>query len=1341
MKNINWSQLERNSESKELGFEQFCFQIAYKEYSSLGQFEYYYNTPGSEFYLTLKEDNEDYGLRAGDTIGWQAKFWRNNADEDNSPLDKKHRDELVEGFKKTIEYKPNIKKWIICTPGKFSNTAPHNVVDKLETELRKVEQDILIDYWHKDIFLAKAFKSPDFYALLFNHYFSTKFIGFEFLKHYSEKKLDRLKDKFDIDLYIENEIDNDLKYILEPEKIRERLKNLLHTAVRYIKNKDHHIDEERSDFKYLDKDYIQDVKNLMNDRCKLVIDIYNSLKTSYNPQLINDLLKTHKDKYFEIIPVLNKKLNEESYLLGEDDEAGNRDLEKHIHNSYFRFIQKVSAFLFDKENEAINVQRLLKYSFLSDIHIFGSAGYGKTNLACAICKKHLDKGIPALLILGSNIKDSLSPQDQILASLDLKNEFSFKELLFALDSLGSYKKCRIPIIIDGLNESTPTAKIWKETLPDLIYDIRNFDNIILITTLREGYVGPVFGKNIYTEVENNYKIEGFNNLNVNQAIKKYFKKYNISVKNQFDKNLFKNPLLLKIFCDANKDMKNASVTQNNIYKSIDDYVLNLISKIADTDPIRKNKAFKGIEAISLKLWDNNSRSISYPDEYISLVDGNIEVFEKSLSHAMMDEGMFFIRNFDGNDEEIQFTYDLIAGYCVAKFYLLKNKSEAEIITLLKSDGFNRITQKEQSHPLSEDILKAIIHLIPTKCEGKSLYQINDIEISTIDYISNIDILSQDSRDKKDLINFFSSMDLSDTEIDILCEKICNEIIERNSFSNIEVLYSCYLNWSNYQRDLYWNEKTRKGVWKIFDLLKNISKEKYLDTLIDQDLFHHLLFCVLLFSSTDNGIRNKATKAAVILSEKNPDLILKILSNSILLSDLYVLERIVATLCGTILRVKDRIFTNKCCEYLQEDFLPNTTTNHIVILDYIETIFEFGRHYFNYPYSPKSLLRNQKERWEKDKTYQDELAQHKYFHLEYDIFDYDFVKYNIKCLVNNNNPKLTYQSIYSSLHFRTGLHGYKKDLYKNLEKKLSEEQRYRRDDDLDSMENYLFKYLWTSYFEFIGYLRVNDIISKEHSSIFRVDDIMIDPTFPQLPAKIQLVNDCFLPLYNENVQDWVNSERNDYFENIINTIFNEEGEDTWILLDASSTQETSEAKIKQRISIYLDTFIFSSPKELKQIESDHFHTNLNGIYNIYAGELPWSLNIKDDSDSNTEIFSATDTYSFQSWDNSRSRLCDRFPFLNNEISSCLKLQFNCSDLTYYYDDEKVTKLLWTKDSRFYFIKKKYLQKYLSDNKLKAVHQKFIAKYGEFGVAYNEGQYNPSYKDIKACKLISFDHEIS
>ena len=85
---------------------------------------------------------------------------------------------------------------------------------------------------------------------------------------------------------------------------------------------------------------------------------------------------------------------------------------------------------------------------------------------------------------------------------------------------------------------------------------------------------------------------------------------------------------------------------------------------------------------------------------------------------------------------------------------------------------------------------------------------------------------------------------------------------------------------------------------------------------------------------------------------------------------------------------------------------------------------------------------------------------------------------------------------------------------------------------------------------------------------------------------------------------------------------------------------------------------------------------------------------------------------------------------------LCLWFNSEDLSFYCKEVKVTKFIWANGSHFYFIKKSYLQRYLLDNHLKIVHNKYITKYGEFGAPDNERTLIPSYKDIKTTKMLNF-----
>lgn len=147
---IDWNQLKLNSSSKEISFEKFCYQVAVAKFGEYGRITYPYNMTGSEFYLTLARplDYEGTTYSIGAEICWQAKFWVNENDLENTSLVKQRRTELAEGFKKTCEYHPDMALWIVCTPGMVKEKA----YEELKSELAAVNSKVEITHWHKSVF-------------------------------------------------------------------------------------------------------------------------------------------------------------------------------------------------------------------------------------------------------------------------------------------------------------------------------------------------------------------------------------------------------------------------------------------------------------------------------------------------------------------------------------------------------------------------------------------------------------------------------------------------------------------------------------------------------------------------------------------------------------------------------------------------------------------------------------------------------------------------------------------------------------------------------------------------------------------------------------------------------------------------------------------------------------------------------------------------------------------------------------------------------------------------------------------------------------------------------------
>ena len=221
---IDWTNLEKNMESEELSFESFNFQIAWVRYNSFGDFDYNYNTPGAEFFLTLTKDLPELELKVSNVIGWQAKFWVNHNDLNNTKMDSSRRTELKEGLKKALKLKPNLKAWIVCTPGQLM-TDP---AKKLEDDLQSIIPGLKVVLWNKPKYEAFYHESHPKFNPVFSHYFSTHFIGYDFLKDYTQQRINTLRNRFDTDLYVSSAIDNEIDIILDYKKILSELNSITH---------------------------------------------------------------------------------------------------------------------------------------------------------------------------------------------------------------------------------------------------------------------------------------------------------------------------------------------------------------------------------------------------------------------------------------------------------------------------------------------------------------------------------------------------------------------------------------------------------------------------------------------------------------------------------------------------------------------------------------------------------------------------------------------------------------------------------------------------------------------------------------------------------------------------------------------------------------------------------------------------------------------------------------------------------------------------------------------------------------------------------------------------------
>ena len=111
-----------------------------------------------------------------------------------------------------------------------------------------------------------------------------------------------------------------------------------------------------------------------------------------------------------------------------------------------------------------------------------------------------------------------------------------------------------------------------------------------------------------------------------------------------------------------------------------------------------------------------------------------------------------------------------------------------------------------------------------------------------------------------------------------------------------------------------------------------------------------------------------------------------------------------------------------------------------------------------------------------------------------------------------------------------LKGYQKAIFDGLHKNIIDDDKYKF--GRGTRENLMFyseKYLWQSYYEFVGYLVLTKKIKSKNDLRYRCEDLFFDPTFPKLPRRFQIITNCLFPREEEDVQKWINSNKKKYLD--------------------------------------------------------------------------------------------------------------------------------------------------------------------------------------------------------------------
>ena len=1299
---IDWNQLKQNSNSKEITFEKFCHQVAVAKFGEYGRITYPYNMTGSEFFLTLARplDYEGMTYPVGAEICWQAKFWVNQNDLENTSLDKNRREELAEGFKKTSDSHPNLSLWIVCTPGMVKEKA----YEELKSALAGINPNAGITHWHKSVFESLFSENEVRYQGIAAFFFGKNYLNNSILSSITNATIESLKRKFDVELHTETAFEHQLMGMVDSQEAEKELKNRLHTLYERLENYEKlwsvkERKEQRADT------FTGDVLPAFEAYESFLLDIGRKLcsinqKDGLDAMVAagSGMLKGSYKEFEEIAQKLIVAINVE------------RDnIEVNSFDYYTEDIKIIKDIIYSgKERRIHSVEYALSLRTNEYFPVFAQAGYGKTHFACAMASKLMSAGQPVLFVAGSRFRHYARPQDALMKLFEVEGKLTFEELIGAMDSLAAcYSGTRMPIIIDGLNESFPGDAAWKEELPLWLEAIRKTEHLFLITTCREKteYVQRIYGLDNYNQVEGYILLEGIETNNLAETIRKYFTKYEIRESRLISKIPFKNPLLLKIFCEANKRTSGLVVNEYSLAECMKHYSNRLVENIARQNDVIdkgvKHDLVKGLSRMGQLQWERNTRTLDYWEDFRTIFNGKTE--------SLIEEGICFQIDINQDDSEVKFTYDMMAGYHIANYLMSCTKDAIELGTLLNDQTvFKKLFGgPDDQHTLSEDIIKSLVYLEAER-DHKDLFDLVPEDAALVKILGNLDFICGSEEGRKSLekrLKIPMGTDLKKS----ICEMVKEKMVTGQSVFGISSLLPVFLQMNAEEMDMLFHS-IFLGYGVMGDALQCVKKHLQEDV-VSADA----LAAALLFTGTFvHKMRLELIRLVTLYAENHFDRYLPIATVAIKMNDPFIREAVYLSATGAAIRNGSKKIVQQALSLLYDNMRENPTS-HIVLLDMLDSLMEYGRSFYSLEVDKGVLYLSKDAVW---------LMFKDSWHSS--IYEYDFEKYHLRPYSNlPYKAKSPYSSddLWFMIAGRMKEKGYNDEVYAKREKELSDNRRYWQE-TIRSMPR---KQRDAVQKELVGWLLLKGYIDPEYKGTFRTTEIDIDPSYPAFNPLRNLDTRSYL-CRGDDLENWMKEEPIGVFEKKLCTKL-PKSQHKWVLLSGKISQKSEERdrshSLFWRVTSCLNWNTLGS-HTVEDLGATPSH--------LYAFEISWrEMKTTEENYYDPGLgVPLLSRYEFSSWDNERDNV-PQFYFLDEDICKEFGLEFSLKDLSYYRNGEKVVEVYQSAATSFYYLRQDILDEIQAKNNVHLDFEMYVDKTNLEKTIGREGRYN----DFK--KILTYNGE--
>lgn len=1199
MPSLDWTAFESLQGIKSQNFENLCRGLMRLHYGRFGQFKALSNQPGIEFHIKL-ENTCSLG-NPPRWFGWQCKFHTRNQ---NGDLSAASKDKIKISLEMTKKHLLGITDWVLWTPYTLSKSD--------QEWFYSLSTPMTLHLWSEEE--LDTHLNGD--GLFLRHtYFGELILTSEELKRQHREAIQPIRKRWLESIHQSVDAERTIRRMLgEPGSwdqmiaVGEHLKKVV--------------------------DIISDSDGIIPIQLKKTITLFTTACSAF----ADTLLHFHEILDDGDLDIIQQKLGEGKTLISTQVRATPRllracNLPIALDATNALDDMQIAQELLDEVEEFLGVGL---------VAVLADAGGGKTHMAVQLTAPQ--EGRPAgILLHGQDLHRGQTLNDLAHHFSINGNPLTSMENLFAsLDVAGKRAGCRLPVIIDALNEAE-NPKEWKALLAILSKTVKGYPNVLVVCTLRTGEhrredkraqpqinARESFAVMALPDDVRKIESEGFGG-DVHNAIEKYFKHFKINSGDaEIPVEFLQHPLTLRIFCEVTNPKRESEVKVNYFPASLtplfEKYIYNACERISQMTNLSHSYTIADVELavykLGLELWKSKLREIS-DASYRQIVSDTNCPWDSSIVNLLTQEGIIF-RNPGNELGEYVITpaYDALGGYIVANYLLRKHEHDITF-EWLKGPEVIELFLGDNSHQLALDIFNPLVALVPRRMRGKQLWkeapnpfrnaalrfttglEAENLDEETVDAL--LALLRDDPKERTRL--FFRLQETRSASNHPLNSKFLDSVLRALSVSD---------------RDLSWTEWVRGTRSERFNDLRAIEL-RWKDDLTTRTPSDRLRakWVMWFLTSTDRELRDVATHALYWYGRGAPVDLLEETLGSLGINDPYVPERMLAASYGVAMAqhvdIENQTFVNATLpkfarglyDSMFSDGAPFGTT-HSLMREYATKIIEIASLHHSDFFSSAELQRSKPPfrdggvcKWGESKTSKDK------YHGHDSPFRMDFENHTLGNLVqgrrNYDYEHEGYRKIWTRVLWRVEQLGWSIEMFKNIDRSI-ENEHYRLQTSIDTTktDRYGEKYSWIAYFEMYGHLYDQGMLENIRECMSSVG---IDPSFPESVTKDHLVKADFLGDPEMDVKEWIAKgplpNVNPYLQ--LKEVQQVEG--PWIALDGFVAQEDKNRGRK--------SFCFIRSFLVANRDADTFlnhlrHQDLGGrwlpekpsVVYTFAGEIPW-----------------------------------------------------------------------------------------------------------------------------------------